>query len=160
MGACSRPPANTSDSQPSKAEPGRRIASVDVVHASPDPISIAPGNTAEVQVRLKIDSGYHVNANPPSFPYLKPTELEVSPGDGLSVTAVTYPQPLVKKFAFSEGPLAVYEGDTLIKIKVKADRAATSGSKNLSGTLRVQACDDQVCYAPGSKGVVIPVNVQ
>jgi thioredoxin:protein disulfide reductase len=123
-------------------------------------VSISPGSTADLRVRLKIESGYHVNANPPSFPYLKPTELEITNSDGLSVAFVRYPDPLVKKFSFSEGPLSVYEGDTLIKVSLEADRATKPGLKNLSGTLRVQACDDQVCYAPGSKSMVIPVNVQ
>lgn len=139
---------------------GRRISSVDVVKASPDEVTISPGGTADAQVRLKIDSGFHVNANPPSFPYLKATELELTADGGLSVSFTKYPDPLMKKFSFADSPLAVYEGDTILSVRLKADRTLAAGRKNLSGKLRVQACDDQVCYAPGAMDIVIPVNVQ
>jgi hypothetical protein len=159
--ACSRTGGNTSPSStPSPATEGRRISSVDVVKANPEEVTISPGGTADAQVRLKIDSGFHVNANPPSFPYLKATELELTPDGGLSVGFTKYPDPLMKKFSFDDSPLAVYEGDATLSVRLKADRAISVGRKNLSGKLRVQACDDQVCYAPGAMDIVIPVNVQ
>lgn len=159
--ACSRTGGNTSPSPtPSIATEGRRISSVDVVKASPEEVTISPGGTADAQVRLKIDSGFHVNANPPSFPYLKATELELTTDGGLSVSFTKYPDPLMKKFSFADSPLAVYEGNTTLSVRLKADRAISVGRKNLSGKLRVQACDDQVCYAPAAMDIVIPVNVQ
>jgi len=131
-----------------------------VVKANPEEVTISPGGTADVQVRLKIENGFHVNANPPSFPYLKATELELPPDGGLSVSFTKYPDPLLKKFSFADSPLAVYEGDTTLSVRLKADRSIALGRKNLSGKLRVQACDDQVCYAPAAMDIVIPVNVQ
>jgi thioredoxin:protein disulfide reductase len=150
--ACSRAGGNNATSP--------TPSSLDVVKANPEEVTISPGGTAAVQVRLKIDSGYHINANPPSFPYLKPTELELTPDGGLSVSFTRYPDPLLKKFSFSESPLAVYEGDTTVSVQLKAARSAALGRKNLSGKLRVQACDDQVCYAPATMDIVVPVNVQ
>ena len=159
--ACSRAGGNNSSSPtPSSGTQPRRISSVDVVKASPEQVTISPGGTVAAHVRLKIDDGYHVNANPPSFPYLKATELELTPDGGLSVSFTKYPDPLLKKFSFSESPLAVYEGDATLSAQLKADRSIALGRKNLSGKLRVQACDDQVCYAPGEMDIVIPVNVQ
>jgi DsbC/DsbD-like thiol-disulfide interchange protein len=162
--ACGRPAGNTSGrtspSSPSSIAESRAISSTDVVKASPDEVTILRGGTVDALVRLKIDSGYHVNANPPSFPYLKPTELELTPEGGLSVSFTKYPDPLMKNFSFSESPLAVYEGETTLSVRLKADKSIALGRKNLSGKLRVQACDDQVCYAPASMDIVIPVNVQ
>jgi hypothetical protein len=40
-------------------------------------------------VRLQITSGYHVNANPASFSYLIPTQLELTPADGIAVEFIT-----------------------------------------------------------------------
>jgi DsbC/DsbD-like thiol-disulfide interchange protein len=108
---------------------------------------------------MTIQSGYHVNANPPTFPYLKPTALEISPSDGVSVAFVTYPKAVEKKFAFAEGPLAVYEGNTDVKATLKADKAAKKGERSVPALLRIQACDDQVCYPPGTIELAIPVNV-
>jgi hypothetical protein len=159
--ACSRRGGNNSPpAAPSAITEGRRISSLDVVKASPEEITIAPDGTADAQVRLKIDNGYHVNANPPSFPYLKATELELTPEGGLSVSFIRYPDPLMKKFSFADSPLAVYEGDITLSVRLQADRSIAPGRKNLSGKLRVQACDDQVCYAPAAMDIVVPVKVQ
>jgi len=43
---------------------------------------------------------------------------------------------------------------------LKAAPSAETGKHNLSATLRVQACDDQVCYAPGTIDLTIPVTVK
>jgi DsbC/DsbD-like thiol-disulfide interchange protein len=152
MAACAQ-------TQPAVNEPPP-IASVDVVKATPQQITLAAGESADAVVRLQITNGYHVNANPPSQPYLKPTEIEIPPAQGISVEFITYPDPLVKTFAFSETPLKVYEGETDLKVRLKADKSAAPGVRNLSAKLRVQACDDKVCYAPGAKDLVVPVNVK
>ena len=126
----------------------------------PQETTLTPGESGDVLVQLKIADGYHVNANPPSQSYLKATELEIKPAGGISVEFITYPDPLVRKFSFSETPLKVYEGETNLKVRLKADKSAASGKHNLSAKLRVQACDDKVCYAPGALDVTVPVNVK
>lgn len=122
--------------------------------------TIAKGESAEATVRLKIDDGYHVNANPPSFPYLIATQLDITPAAGVTVGAVTYPNALSKKFSFSEHPLAVYEGEADVKVRLNAALSAEPGVHNLSAKLRVQACDDQVCYAPGTMDLTLPVSIK
>ena len=136
------------------------INSVDVVKAQPQEATLAPGESGEVLVKVQITNGYHVNANPPSQPYLKPTALELKPTDGISVESVTYPDPLLRTFAFADTPLKVYEGDTLLKVRLKADKKVAPGKHNLSAKLRVQACDEKVCYAPGAIDLVLPVNIK
>jgi len=131
-----------------------------VVKAVPREATLAKGESGDTLVRLLITNGYHVNANPPSQPYLKPTEIELKPQEGISVEFITYPDPLERTFAFSETPLKVYEGETDLKLRLKADKSATPGKHNLSAKLRVQACDDKVCYAPGAIDVIVPVNVK
>ena len=152
--ACAKAPTNTTESEP----PG--VNSVDVVKAMPQEITLAPGASGDALVRLQIQNGYHVNANPPSQSFLKATEIELKPQEGISVEFITYPDPLVKTFAFSETPLKVYEGETNLKVRLLADKTTKPGKHNLSATLRVQACDDKVCYAPGALAVTVPVNVK
>ncbi len=137
----------------------KQIKSADVVKASIAPVDIKTGGAAEAIVRLTIQSGYHVNANPPTFPYLKPTEIEVPASEGVSVGFIAYPNPITRQFEFEKQPLAVYEGETSVKILLKADRTAKKGERHLSGKLRIQACDDRVCYAPGTLDLSIPVLV-
>jgi DsbC/DsbD-like thiol-disulfide interchange protein len=91
---------------------------------------------------------------------LIPTQLEITPAAGVTVDFVTYPDPLTKKFSFAEKPLAVYEGTTDLKVRLTAAKTAQTGTNNLSAKLRVQACDDQVCYAPGSIDLKLPVSIK
>ena len=152
---CAKAPSNsTNDNEPPS------INSVDVVKAEPQEATLAPGESGETLVFVQITNGYHVNANPPSQPYLKPTELELKPTDGISLESITYPDPLVRTFGFSDKPLKVYEGNTQLKVRLKADKKVTPGKHNLSAKLRVQACDEKVCYAPGALDVVLPVNIK
>jgi len=122
--------------------------------------TLAKGGSGDAVVRLNIDNGYHVNANPPTFPYLIPTQLEITAGDVVKVDFITYPDPLTKKFSFAEKPLAVYEGATDLKVRLSASKVAPAGTHNLSAKLRVQACDDQICYAPGSIDLKLPVSIK
>jgi hypothetical protein len=124
------------------------------------PVEIPAGGSAEAVVRVNVQSGYHINANPPTYPYLKATALEIPSGEGVSVAFITYPKALDKTFPFAEKPLAVYEGTTELKATLKADKAAKPGERSLPAHLRIQACDDQVCYQPGTLELAIPVNVK
>jgi hypothetical protein len=60
-----------------------------------------------VLVRLQIDQGYHVNANPASSEYLIPTSLAF---EGVALERIAYPPAAQLKPAFADDPIAVYEG--------------------------------------------------
>ena len=157
--ACSRPVRDTiKNASPAGGEP---ITSTGVVNVNADELTLAKGETGTAVVRVQIQKGFHVNANPPSLRYLIPTELQLSPAAGVSVGAITYPDPLTKTFSFSpDAPLKVYEGEAIVKASLKADASAESGKHNLSAKLRVQACDDQVCYPPGTIDLTVPVTIK
>jgi DsbC/DsbD-like thiol-disulfide interchange protein len=161
--ACSKPVQNpageSSTATPPLAE-DKRVASVNVVKVVAQPVEIGAGSSGAATVRLTIQSGYHINANPPTYPYLIPTALVISPADGISVGPITYPKPLNRKFVFAEKPLAVYEGETEVKTTLKADKSVKQGQQSLLAKLRIQACDEQVCYPPGTLDLMIPVNVK
>ncbi|MEP6741141.1 MAG: protein-disulfide reductase DsbD domain-containing protein [bacterium] len=146
--------------QPATPAASQRITSQSVVDVAAQPTEIAAGGSADATVRVTIKSGYHINANPPTYPYLKATSLEISPTDDFSVSFVTYPEGSNKKFPFAEKPLAIYEGDTELKATLKAKKSAKPGEQFIPASLRIQACDDQVCYPPGQIELRIPVTVK
>jgi DsbC/DsbD-like thiol-disulfide interchange protein len=158
--SCSKSPATNTETTGASANEPPRIASTDVVKATPQEATLSRGESGDVLVSLKITDGYHVNANPPSFSYLKPTELEIQPAGGIAVEFMRYPDPLTKKFSFADKPLAVYEGETTLTARLKVDNAVQTGKHNLLAKLRVQACDDKVCYAPGAVDLKVPVNIK
>ncbi len=139
---------------------GLKITSESVVSATANAVEIPAGGSAEAVVLVTVQNGYHINANPPTYHYLKATELELAGTDGLSVGFIRYPDPLTKTFDFAEKPLAVYEGETSLRVFLNASKSAKQGKLSLSGKLRIQACDEQVCYPPGSKEIVIPVLIK
>lgn len=162
LSACSRSGTANKDASagPAGSPAFAPISSLNFVKASASEAQISAGGSGEATVRVIVQSGYHVNANPPTYPYLKATELAVETGDGLSVAFITYPTALTKKFPFAQKPLAVYEGEVPIKVMLKAAASATKTSHPLAARLNVQACDDQVCYPPATLDMSIPVTVK
>jgi DsbC/DsbD-like thiol-disulfide interchange protein len=158
LSACTKTEPTTAAPSPSPSS--QPITSESVVKAAALPVEVTAGGSVEATVRLTIQAGYHINANPPSFSYLRATALDVSPAEGVSLGFVTYPKALNKKFAFAETPLAVYEGETDLKANLKTDKAAKPGQRSIPATVRIQACDEQVCYAPGELKLSIPVNIK
>lgn len=161
--ACSKPATNSAGRSATTSEapsPVGRVTSESVVRVAAPPVEISAGSLGQAVVTISIKTGYHVNANPPTFSYLKATELEIPASDGISASSVSYPSPLSRKFAFADKPLAVYEGETEIKATIKTDKAASKGEHSIAAHLRVQACDDQVCYPPGQIELRIPVTVK
>lgn len=151
--------ATTANAQVVEAPP--KAPPADVVRAIATEVELKAGGTAEAVVRLNIAGGYHINANPPSFTYLKATELQVEAAPNITVGKPVYPQAVRKKFAFAQDQqLAVYEGDVEIKLPLRADKGLVKGTLNLDAALRIQACDDQACYPPRNIKLTIPVKVQ
>ena len=143
-----------------KVSEDKRIASTDVVMIAMQPTDIPAGGQGEVVARLTVKDGYHVNANPATYPYLIATTLSIEPNDGISAGTISYPKPLTRQFPFAENPLAVYEGESEIKVPLKASASATKGERTIPAQLRIQACDDQVCYPPGTIDLKIPLVIK
>ncbi|HSS20646.1 MAG TPA: protein-disulfide reductase DsbD domain-containing protein [Pyrinomonadaceae bacterium] len=161
VSACSKTePTPATPAPPPTPATAKTVTSESVVKVNAQPVEISAGGSADATVQLTIQAGYHVNANPPTFPYLRPTTLAVPPADGIKVGFITYPKPLNKTFPFAEKPLAIYEGETEVKVNLKSDKTAQLGQRSIPATLSIQACDDQVCYAPGKLELSIPINIK
>jgi len=132
----------------------------DVVRVQPASVELKAGSSVEASIKLTVANGYHINANPPSFSYLIATQLEVEPGSGVTPGKPIYPSSVTRKFAFSKDPLAVYEGETEIKLPLSAAASAQKGAQTLKGKLRIQACDEEACYPPRTIETSIPVTVK
>ena len=132
----------------------------DVVRVEAPGVEMKAGGAAEASVKLIIADGYHINANPPSFSYLKATDLEIEPRGGVSPDKPVYPASVTRKFAFSKDPLAVYEGEAIIKQPLKAASNAVPGTLQLHAELRIQACDEEACYPPRTIETSIPVTIK
>lgn len=131
----------------------------DVVRVEAAKVELKAGGSSEASVKLTIAAGYHVNANPASFSYLIPTELQLQPNNDISAEAPKYPASVTKTFAFSKDPLNVYEGTADIKVSLRAAGKAPKGDLKLGARLRVQPCDDQTCFPPRTIETTIPLTI-
>ncbi len=171
LAACTRtaPSSANEANAPSNAAPTTNAAdgntaspltkAADIVRVSVAPVELRAGGGALSEVRLHIADGYHVNANPATFPYLRATELSVA-GDG-AVTAGTpaYPAAVKQKFSFEVQPLAVYAGEVIIKLPLRVAAGVAKGAHTLTGKVRVQPCDQDKCYPPATIDVAISINI-
>lgn len=131
-----------------------------IVTASAGRVELSAGKTADVNVRLSIANGYHVNANPATEKFLIPTSLNLKTDAGITLEKIAYPKPLKKKFPFAEVPLAVYEGDAVITLTLTAPRDALAGQHTLGADIRVQPCDDEKCYPPTTIKTGVEVTIR
>ena len=127
------------------ATPAFRVPdSADYVHASAR--ETRSSGVERIIVTLRIDPGYHVNANPASFPYLIPTTVHF---DGLTPSRVLYPEAVRITPAFAKQGLDVYEGVAHIRVEFPAG-ILRHRRMTIRGTARVQACTDQICLPPAT----------
>lgn len=163
LAACSGRRLGTSGGPPATAgsSPAPVSSSLDVVKIKSESVSIAPGGNADATVVLTVSPGFHINANPATFPYLIATELEVGNGYGrITAGKPVYPAAQKRRFKFAEQPLAVYEGEVRLTLALRAMPKATKGPVSLPISVMVQACDEEKCYPPGWLNAMVPVEVK
>jgi hypothetical protein len=118
-----------------------------------------PSASPPANVELVISPGFHINANPATFPYLIATEIQPGQVDGITVgDKLAYPPPKMETFSFAEKPLAVYEGHVTIPIPLTAAPDA-KGQRTIPFKIRVQACDTEQCYPPATIDAALPIDI-
>ncbi len=138
------------DQRPSAVVEARMLLATDAARV---------GSTTQAAVVAQIAPGYHVNDHEPTLDYLIPTELELEPSKRVSVAKVVYPKGQLKKFAFSDIQLSVYEGTLEVGALLKIARTTQPGTYTLKGKLAYQACNDHACLPPRSVPLTLPVKV-
>ena len=154
LAGCNKP------SQTETPAPANVRSSADVVKATVVPANIAVGSTGEATVTLSIASGYHVNANPATYNYLIATEVTPGRAEEITVGQPVYPAAVKQKFQFADDPLAVYEGQTQIKLPLTAAANAARGAHSLPLNIRVQACDQEKCFPPDTVRTTASVEIK
>lgn len=101
-------------------------------------------------VTLRIDPGFHVNANPASSKYLIPTALNLP---GVQPTRIDYPPPVYFRPKFAEDRIAVYEGK--ITITARFAHGTLAHLPLFGSTVTAQACNDAICFPPADLPVPI-----
>lgn len=142
------------------------VATVLIAQTSPN-LTVAPvptvkarkGSVAAVTLRAALPPGFHANSNTPSDEYLIPLTLKWT-GGPLQVDGVTYPKGTLEKYPFSTKPLSVVTGEFSISTKFKVPPDAPNGAAAQNGTLKYQACNDRMCFAPKTVPVSVTLEIE
>jgi len=130
---------------PAFAQTEESIVTVKVV---PSAEVFKPGQAYPLALEITIRSPYHINADIPSEDYLIGTTVEFQSVPGVTFGKLAFPPAEMRRFSFSENPLAVYQGT----IRVSAEAALADDFKEsgvpIEGTVSYQACNDQSCLPP------------
>jgi hypothetical protein len=124
-------------------------------------VSLEPGKSASVEVRFRVNPGYHVNSNKPGSDLLIPTTVEFQALDKIKTGKVVYPagEQLALEFSPKE-KLSVYTGDVVTNVSLSVAKDAAVGTYSLKGEVHYQACNDNSCFPPKSLPVEITVVVK
>ena len=120
---------------------------------------LVAGKPFRLAVVADIKPGWHVNSHKPKEDYLIPTDVKVRPAAGLALSPTVYPKHVERKLAFSDQPLAVYEGITAFTVPGTADPSAKAGPLSLTATLDYQPCNDQQCLPPTQIKATLTIEV-
>ena len=114
---------------------------------------LKPGDSYQLAMEIQINPPYHINAQKPSEDYLIPTTLAIEAPEGVALGKFNFPKSQMKKFAFSEKTLAVYEGTIHIFTSISIASEFSESAVVLNGVVGYQACDDQTCLAPAELNI-------
>ena len=121
----------------------------DFVRATANGLSTPAGD--QIIVTLKIDSGYHLQANPPSLPYLVPTSVSF---ESVTPANIRYPDAVPFTAPFADEVLDVYDGTATIVVEFP--KGTLLENAPIRGSVTAQACDDKVCLPPSELPISVP----
>jgi thiol:disulfide interchange protein DsbD len=130
---------------------------------TPDPFvsaaAVGPGGTFHVAVHLSIESGWHVQANPPSDEMFIATALTLEPTDGLVPGTVRYPEGAKLEAPALGGTLQVFNDGAIFGAEVRVAADASPGKHVLHGSVIYQACDERTCLFPKTVALEFPIRI-
>lgn len=133
-----------------QAVQGRQLA----ITASQSRVAAAPGQTVSLLVDVFPKPKMHVYAPEQTGGYIR-IELTIDDDAAVKEAKPVFPkgsdyyfEPLKETFKVFDAPFRIRQDVTIAATPALRKRAAAKETLTLTGTLRYQACDDQVCYRP------------
>lgn len=127
------------------------------------PIEAADGVPAGAQIRVALQvvlpEGLHTQSNRPRDPTLIPTVLTIDAPSGVTVEEVVFPPSTELKQVGLDQPLAVFEREFAIGVRLSVAGTVPTGQIDVPARLRYQACDANLCYAPATVDTGWTLNV-
>ncbi len=111
---------------------------------------VRPGTSVHAAIQVSLPEGLHVNSNTPRDPFLIPIVLSIDSPAGVSVEEIVYPEATDLVQQGADLPLAVYEREFVIGVRLNVAGDVQPGEITVPARLRYQACDERLCYIPAT----------
>ena len=108
------------------------------------------GGTCRIVVLLDVKDGWHINANPPSPDFLKPTKLSFKSKSGVTLAETIYPKGRGFKMEGEEMDAMVYEGEVAVYGTLTVPKSSGGVTDEMEITVNYQACNEKGCQPPKS----------
>jgi thioredoxin:protein disulfide reductase len=106
------------------------------------------GTDVRVALQVGLPEGLHVQSNKPREKSFIPTVLSIDAPAGVTVAEIVYPASVDLKQAGVAQPLAVFEREFAIGVRLTLAAGVPPGALTVPARLRYQACDATMCYLP------------
>jgi len=131
----------------------RASAGVGHVVLLSDAVQVEAGKPVVVELRFRVEEGFHINSHAPKDELLIPTVLKLDSG-AVKVVGEDYQPGTAFRLQVGEGEtLDVYQGEFRVTVRIVAPK----GASTLVGSLRYQACDNAACFPPKTLPVMVAV---
>ncbi len=128
-----------------------------VVKVTADPEKAEANGKQVVSIKVEINKGWHIYANPVGFPDLAPnaTTVKIKGAGNPKVIQIDYPKGKVAKDSIDgmEFEYKIYEGTITIKATVQR---AINDPNPLEIAVTLNACKEKTCLMPGTAKVTVP----
>jgi hypothetical protein len=119
-----------------------------------DAVEVMAGEPQVVELRFRVQDGFHINSHTPKDELLIPTALQLNPAGGVRVVGEQYPKGSTFRLPLGSGEtLDVYQGEFRVTVRLVVPK----GASTLIGVLKYQACDNAVCFPPKTLPVTVAV---
>jgi DsbC/DsbD-like thiol-disulfide interchange protein len=125
--------------------------------APADPLMVKRGETAKQVLKAVILAGFHVNSDKPRDEFLIPLKLIWNAG-ALESKLITYPKP--EEMELNGSQMVVYTGTVPIETEFAVAKDAPKGPATITGKLKYQACNSQMCFRPSTLDVHFAVVIE
>ena len=122
--------------------------------------AIRPGQTVILVLRVELPENIHLQSDKPRDPYVIPTLLTFTLPEGVTVEEITYPESTDFLLEDWDEPLAVFDHEFTIEVRLALDADLAPGEVVVPGSFLYQACDDRICFPPKTAAVEWRMDVE
>jgi uncharacterized protein len=98
----------------------------------------------DLLIDMEINDEWHINSSEPLDSKIIPLDVSLLASSSAKISDIKYPRHEIINLAFTQHPIAVYQGEQFISAKLDNFQSAI----NAAVILKFQACNDKVCLPP------------